>query len=106
MPYVQRDQTNAINGCFANPQPGYAEEWLDDSDPAVVAFLNPPPTPEQLRVAAVKANARRQAIASAYQTSDDAQLIAKVAARYPALTGDALKAVTDLHLMMAGVIRS
>lgn len=40
MPYVQRDDTGAIRGRFANPQPGFAEEWLpDDADE-----LRPSPT--------------------------------------------------------------
>lgn len=33
MPYVQRDSTGKVTGRFANPQPGYAEEWLDDNAP-------------------------------------------------------------------------
>jgi len=43
MPYVSRGDSGNINGLFANPQPGYAEEFLPDDDPEVVAFLNPPP---------------------------------------------------------------
>jgi hypothetical protein len=43
MPYVQRDIEGRICGVYANLQPGYAEEFLDDNDPAVLAFLNPPP---------------------------------------------------------------
>jgi hypothetical protein len=51
MPYVQRDDEGNITGIFANPQPGFAEEYLPDDDPEVVAFLenqeNPPaPTVE------------------------------------------------------------
>ena len=43
MPYVSRDSNGAINGMFANKQTGFAEEYLPDDDPQVVAFLNPPP---------------------------------------------------------------
>ncbi len=43
MPYVQRDTTGTINGAFANRQPGFADEFLADTDPALIAFLNPPP---------------------------------------------------------------
>lgn len=43
MPYVQRIE-NEIAGLFANPQPEFATEWLEDTDPEVVAFLNPPET--------------------------------------------------------------
>ena len=39
MPYVKRDASGAITGTYANPQPGYAVEWLADNDPAVVTFL-------------------------------------------------------------------
>lgn len=42
MPWVQRDALKNICGCYANLQPGYAEEYLDDADPAVLTFLNPP----------------------------------------------------------------
>lgn len=41
MPYVQRTG-GAISGVFANFQPGFAEEWLDDDHPEVVAYLSPP----------------------------------------------------------------
>ncbi|MGK4311646.1 hypothetical protein ACSMFX_26140 [Pseudomonas mosselii] len=33
MPYVQRDEAGKVSGRFANPQPGFAEEWLDDNHP-------------------------------------------------------------------------
>ena len=39
MPYVQRDDEGNITGCFANPQPGFAEEYLPDDDAEVVDFL-------------------------------------------------------------------
>ncbi len=35
MPFVQRNDTGEIVGRFANLQPGFAEEWLDDDDPAL-----------------------------------------------------------------------
>ncbi|EKJ97198.1 hypothetical protein C241_02829 [Bradyrhizobium lupini HPC(L)] len=41
MVYVQRDEHGAIIGLYANPQSGCAEEEAADSDPEVVAFLNP-----------------------------------------------------------------
>lgn len=43
MPYVQRDGNGSINGAFANPQPGYAEEFLADDSAEVMAFLSPNP---------------------------------------------------------------
>lgn len=45
MPYVQRDGNNAVCGVYANLQPGYAEEWLEDDDAEVLAYLNPPAPP-------------------------------------------------------------
>jgi hypothetical protein len=45
MPYVQRNNESSICGLFANPQEGYAEEWLDDDNHEVLAFLNPPVPP-------------------------------------------------------------
>ena len=44
MPYVQRDGNNAVVGVYAQAQPGYAEEWLEDDDAEVVAYLAPPET--------------------------------------------------------------
>jgi hypothetical protein len=43
MPYVQRTN-GGVCGVYANAQPGFAEEWLGDADPAVVAYRNPPPS--------------------------------------------------------------
>lgn len=33
MPFVQRDNSGAVIGRFANLQPGFAEEWLEDGHP-------------------------------------------------------------------------
>jgi hypothetical protein len=41
--YVQRNAQGQITGVYANPQPGYAEELLPATDPALVAFLAPKP---------------------------------------------------------------
>lgn len=49
MPYIER-QNGLIVGVYANLQPGFAEEWLEDNDPEVIAFLNPPPPPYVLPV--------------------------------------------------------
>jgi len=43
MPYVERDENGTIKGVYLNLQEGYAEEELDDADPEVLAYLNPPP---------------------------------------------------------------
>lgn len=33
MPYVQRTESGRIFGQYANLQPGFAEEWIDDGSP-------------------------------------------------------------------------
>lgn len=38
MPFVERDQSGAIKGVYANAQPGYAKEWLSDDHPDVLAY--------------------------------------------------------------------
>jgi hypothetical protein len=40
--YVQRGASGTITGAFANPQPSFATEFLADTDPSLMAFLNPP----------------------------------------------------------------
>ncbi len=40
MPYVQRTN-GTVTGLYANPQKGYAEEFLADDNAEVIAFLNP-----------------------------------------------------------------
>jgi hypothetical protein len=48
MPYVSRDNDGKINGAYAILQPDYAEEYLPDDDPEVIAFqesLKPQPGP-------------------------------------------------------------
>lgn len=42
MPFVQRT-AGIITGLFAKLQVGYAEEFLEDNNPEVIAFLNPIP---------------------------------------------------------------
>lgn len=48
MPHVQRSAGRVV-GIFTNPQPGYAEEYLEDDHADVVAYLNPPPNPDDLK---------------------------------------------------------
>ncbi|TVR11857.1 MAG: DUF4376 domain-containing protein [Salinarimonadaceae bacterium] len=43
MPYVQRREGRVV-GLYANEQPGYAEEFLAEDHPEVLAFLTPPET--------------------------------------------------------------
>lgn len=40
MPYVQRNESSEIVGRFANLQPGYAEEWLEDDSPEL-SYISP-----------------------------------------------------------------
>jgi hypothetical protein len=48
MPYVQRNGDSAVCGTYANAQPGYAEEWLEDDDAEVLAYLAPAPAAPHL----------------------------------------------------------
>ena len=50
MPYIQKTN-GVINGVFANAQPGYAEDWLDDDSAELLAFFNPLKTYRELRAA-------------------------------------------------------
>jgi hypothetical protein len=43
MPFVSRSDDGAINGLVEQFQDGWAEEFLADDDPAVVAFKDAPP---------------------------------------------------------------
>lgn len=54
MPYVQRDQDNQIVGSFANAQPGFAEEWLDDDSPELA---QKPPSRDEINEARLRAYA-------------------------------------------------
>lgn len=41
--WIERSPDGPIKGVYANKQEGYAEEQIAGDDPAVIAFLNPPP---------------------------------------------------------------
>lgn len=59
MPWIERDGTNAITGIFNIKQPGVAEtEWLEDNDPAVIAFRAKiaPPVIDQERLGEIRAS--------------------------------------------------
>lgn len=81
--------------------------------PAVIAayqaafpYVAPlPPTPDAVRITAIKANARRQALVTAIQGSDDAGVIRYVNTKVTDLPS-AKVLLTDLALLVAGVIRS
>lgn len=40
MPYIERDNEGRICGLYANPQPGRAEVWHEETDGEVGAFRN------------------------------------------------------------------
>lgn len=40
MPYVSRNELDVITGVFNLPQPGMAEEYLEDEDPELEEFFN------------------------------------------------------------------
>lgn len=49
MPYVKRKE-GIVVGEFPRKQEGYAEEFLDEDHPDVVAFRNPPPPTDEERI--------------------------------------------------------
>lgn len=53
--FVERDETGKVKGLYANPQHGYAEEFLLDDDADVLEYLSPPVDRIALITAAVKA---------------------------------------------------
>lgn len=76
-----------------------AAQAVDDQSQAALAT-------EEQRLTAIRTNNRTAAIVTALTTKDDAGLIAAVAARYPSLAGDGLKAVTDIALALATIYRA
>jgi hypothetical protein len=38
MPFVQRNTAGEVIGCYANAQPGCAEEWLSDENPDMLGI--------------------------------------------------------------------
>jgi len=95
MPYVSRDQSGNINGLYANLQSGYAEEWLEDDDPEVIAHLNPPPPPPY-----VDANARIDDGVTAALTT----VVAAAGAIHAIPHGGAVPARFEALLIQAAII--
>lgn len=82
--------------------PYTAQEEIDaDAAKAADDLAQAPIIAEQVRRAALKGNARAVVLINALTTKDDVALNAAVTARYPGLTGDALKAVQDIALVLA-----
>lgn len=94
-PGVQRIQIGSLWVDYTGTTPAQAD---------VDAFFAP--SAEQSRKDGIKTNARTTALVTALTTNDAPGLIAAVAARYPGLTGDGLKAVTDLALVAAYTYRN
>lgn len=68
MRYVER-RNGVIVGDYANPQPGYAEEAMDEDAAEYVAYKNPPPPPPELapyQFRAMLALSGKQAALDAY----------------------------------------
>ena len=68
MAYVGRDSGGKVKGVFHLRQPGYAEEFLADNHPDVLAFINrapdkagPPLTVEELAAQMIKDGTMTQA---------------------------------------------
>ena len=49
MPYVQRDGSGNITGVFVNAQPGFATEFVADSDSSIAAFAPRRPCADGVR---------------------------------------------------------
>jgi len=81
-------------------------QWVDSDlgvqpTQADIDALSAPGIAEIARRATLKGNARAVVLINALTTKDDVALNAAVAARYPGLAGDAIKAVQDIALVMA-----
>lgn len=75
--YVERNNEGAIVVLYANPQEGRTDpEPLSDTDPEVVAFLNPPPpmpalTSRQLRLGLVTNGISLSSVEAAIDAIED-----------------------------------
>ena len=86
MRYVERGLDGKVKGSFAGAQPGYAEELLADNHPDLVEYLNPTPTPAQVKDKAnapilAQMAAANLAIISALTEGDTPRLAAHRAAQ-------------------------
>jgi hypothetical protein len=85
MAYVSRAPGGKINGVYANPQPGFAEEELADDNSEVVAFLTISADPQHLSQSAIvqasyRAKVQRKAdvLAASGDTAGALQLYLKL----------------------------
>lgn len=101
-PNCVRYQGDFVFPGSANP----AHVWVDTDNPSPptqtdIDAVYAPGIAEAARRAALKNNARALVLINALTTKDDVALNAAVAARYPGLANDALKAVQDIALILA-----
>jgi hypothetical protein len=89
VPYVERDQGNKIKGIFNRPQQGIPVEFLDENDPGVMIFKNPPPTALEVKKAA-----------------DIALLGTRADMQAEAAAANSVPALRDLVLKLAEIIYS
>lgn len=84
--YVQRNEQGVIVGAFANLQIGFAESWVADDSPELLAFYSPPELIQQaanakrdelLALAAIRIAPRQDAVDLGVATSaEGAELLA------------------------------
>ncbi len=74
MPYVSRDTNGKINGRYSNAQEGYADEWIEDDSADLLAYLDPPPTPQEVRAETFKSDAGRTALVNRLRTATPQQI--------------------------------
>jgi predicted ATP-grasp superfamily ATP-dependent carboligase len=86
MPFIQRDAQAKVQGCFAQRQPGYAEEFLELDSPEVVAFFNPAPDPRKVLDAQETAAAKVDATILQLVNATPAQLMTFARNNFPSLT--------------------
>ena len=74
MPYVQR-RDGVVCGCYAQRQPGLAEELLAEDHPDVLVYLNPPPDPRLVLDQEERLQAKLDAAVMALVNVTPAQLV-------------------------------
>lgn len=83
--FVQR-RNGAVCGCYSVAQPGLAEEFLADSHPEVVAYMNPPPDPRAALDEQERATAKVDATILQLVNATPAQLMTFARNNFPTLT--------------------
>lgn len=85
MPYVQR-RDGVVCGCYAQRQPGLAEELLAEDHPDVLVYLNPPPDPRLVLDQEERLQAKLDAAVMALVNVTPAQLVTYARNNFPTLT--------------------